>query len=258
MPAHRRLPHRTLPPAEALARGPAALEELDEDAVSFWTAVTQPALILGRAARAPVLDDAALARASLAVHQRASGGGAVLWDDDLLSLDVALPAGHSLLDDDVVVAYRWIGEAVRDGLRDAGVAADALAPDAARARPAPASPTVAACCFGTFSPWEIVGADGRKIAGLCQIRRRRGGLLQVGIARRLDGRTLIAALGGDERDGRELAARAGDLGAVAGPAVIEMIDRRLEEALGSARVEPETAAERRAASALAAGRFAAR
>lgn len=256
MPGHRRLPHRSLPPAEALARGPAALECAGAEAVSFWTDVTWRALVLGRAARAPELDRSALLRSGLEVHQRASGGGAVLWDDGLLSLDVMLPRGHALLSHDVVASYRWLSMAVRDGLRDAGVEAVALTPDGARALRAPARATVAAACFGTFSPWEIV-VDARKVVGLCQIRRGAGGLFQVGIARRLDLADLIAALGGDDRAVAELAARTDALDHLPASQIVSAVDRRLDSALGPARPSDETPEESAAATALAAGRFAA-
>lgn len=256
MPAHRRLPHRTLNPPEALARGPAVLDAGGGDAVSFWTDVTRPALILGRSARDPELDRAALADAGLTVHQRASGGGAVLWDAGLLSLDVMLPSGHPLLTGDVVIAYRWIGEALRDGLRDVGVDADALTPDDARERPAPATPAARGACFGTYSPWEVVVA-GRKVAGLCQIRRSTGGLLQVGIARSLDNRRLVAVLRGGADDERELAQRTAGVGDIAAETVTAAVDRRLADALGPAEDDEETAVESAAAADLAAGRFAA-
>ena len=256
MPVHRRLSHRTVNPSEALARGPAVLDAGGRDAISFWTDVTRPALILGRSARDPALDAAALRDARLTVHQRASGGGAVLWDSGLLSLDVMLPSGHPLLADDVVATYRWIGEAVRDGLRDVGVDADALTPDDARGRPAPTTAAAKAACFGTWAPGEVV-VEGRKVAGLCQIRRSTGGLLQVGIARSLDNRRLVAVLGGGVADERELAERTGGIGELAAETIITAVDRRLSDALGPARTDEESASEVSAAAALAAGRFAA-
>ena len=40
------------------------------------------------------IDQAAASREGLEVVARPSGGGPVLWDADLIAIDVVLPAGH--------------------------------------------------------------------------------------------------------------------------------------------------------------------
>ena len=87
-----------------------------------WSTVGSPGLVLGRLAVDPVLDRAAIDAEGVAVVRRSSGGGPVLWDPDLVSLDVVLPRGHPLAVDDVVAAYRWLGEAIADALRALGAA----------------------------------------------------------------------------------------------------------------------------------------
>ncbi|MFN8108519.1 MAG: hypothetical protein U0Y82_01520 [Thermoleophilia bacterium] len=52
-------------------------------------------------------------------------------------------------------------------------------------------------CFGGFSPFEVVGADGRKLVGLAQVRRRTGTLFQCGIAMDMDVQTLAQVLSSD-------------------------------------------------------------
>ena len=83
--------------------------------------MTGPALVLGRLAVDPEIDGEAARAEGVEVVRRSSGGGPVLWDAGLLALDVALPRGHRLAGDDVVAAYRWLGEAIAEGLRALGV-----------------------------------------------------------------------------------------------------------------------------------------
>jgi lipoate-protein ligase A len=182
----RRIGPERLDAARALARGGALLGALEPGgpAVLSWTRLTHEALVLGRSADDPAIDRAAGARLGVTVHRRASGGGAVLWNDDLVALDVALPAGHRLLDHDVVASYRWLGEVVAEAIVALGAPARVVGLDAARGR-APHDTAAAVACFGSLSPYEVE-IEGRKAVGLSQVRRRTGGLLQVGIALRQD------------------------------------------------------------------------
>ena len=135
--------------------------------------------------------------------RRSSGGGPVLWDRDLLALDVALPRGHPLAADDVVAAYRWLGEAIADALGAVGVA-DVEVIDVPRARAAAGAPGAAAdACFGGLSPFEVL-AGGRKVVGLSQARRRPGALLQAGIPLTLDAARLARLMARDEDFARPL------------------------------------------------------
>lgn len=108
---------------------------------------------------------------------RSSGGGAVLAGPWMLAASVALPADHVLVSGGAIDSYRWLGECVAAALRECGVAAArAIAPQKmARTR----NPSEWAC-FGALSPWEVVAGE-RKIAGLAQVRRRRGILLVTGV-----------------------------------------------------------------------------
>jgi len=188
-----------------------------------WSRVERPALILGRAAVDPAVDWGRCASSGIAVHRRASGGGPLLWDAGLAAVDVALPPGHPLADADVVEAYRWLGEAIAEALGALG-RHDARPITPREARAATSSPADDAC-FGGRSAYEVVAA-GRKVAGLSQVRRRSGTLLQAGIALRLDAPALAAALGRDERFAAALADRAAglaDLGAPPGRERVEVV-----------------------------------
>jgi len=179
----------------------------DGPPVLSWSTVTSPGLVLGRHASDPELDGGAVAAEDVAVLKRSSGGGPVLWDADLVALDVVLPRGHRLAADDVVAAYRWLGEALADALRALGVP-DVEVIDVARARAAKASPgTAADACFGGLSPWEVL-AGGRKVVGLSQTRRRAGALLQAGVPLQLDPTRLARLLGRDAAWAEALAATA--------------------------------------------------
>ena len=117
----------------------------------------------------------------------------VLWDADLVAVDIVLPAQHPRLADDVVEAYRWVGEAAAEALTRLGLFTEVIDVQAARA--APKSPLADAACFGSLSPWEVT-VDGRKVVGLSQVRRREGAVIQVGVPLRIDVGTLAAVIDG--------------------------------------------------------------
>ena len=178
----------------------------DGPPVLSWSTVTAPGLVLGRHAVDPDVDQDAVAAEGVEVLKRSSGGGPVLWDRDLLALDVVLPRGHRLAPDDVVAAYRWLGEALADALRALGVPdVEVVAVERARAARAPGP--AADACFGGLSPWEVL-AGGRKVVGLSQTRRRPGALLQAGVPLRLDAARLARLLGRDDAWAEGLAATA--------------------------------------------------
>lgn len=142
----------------------------------LW-AYPRPAVVLGCSQRRLLAQ--AREDQGLAVLLRGSGGGAVLVGPWMLGLSVALPAQHPLVAPGLLASYRWLGELLASVLQDAGVEARALPPEEARGA-APAG-ALDWACFAGLSPWELVAADGRKIAGLAQVRRRHGVLLVGGV-----------------------------------------------------------------------------
>ncbi len=153
--------------------------------------VAPAAITCGRAQMKDVDADAVVA-SGLKLVARGSGGGPVLWDDDLIAIDVILPDGDPRLPTDVVAAYRWVGEAVVTALGTMGITgARAVPPDEARAWP---TGEASGLCFGGLSPWEVVVGD-RKILGLSQVRKQAGAIIQVGVPMRLDTERLVAAVG---------------------------------------------------------------
>jgi lipoate-protein ligase A len=162
----------------------------DDPLTIAWSLVDASSLVLGRGSKVAT-DDAACAAAGVTIVRRASGGGPVLWDEGLIGLDIVIPKGHSWHTDDVVGSYQRFGELTAAALHAVGIAAEPLPPDRARAADDTALAPLA--CFAGRSPWEVV-AEGHKVVGLSQVRRRQGVLVQAGIALWLDGNALAALL----------------------------------------------------------------
>lgn len=172
-----------------------------EPQLRLWT-YRRPGVVFG-CSQAALLADARGRGARTEMVLRRSGGGAVLTGPWMLSTSILLPPEHRLLAGGTVSSYRWLGALIAGLLRDMGVAAHALSPDDVRRNPG--NPALGWACFGGLSPWEVV-ADGRKIVGLAQLRRRTGVLLTSGtLLARPDWAALCAALGRPADDARALA-----------------------------------------------------
>ncbi|NLA37045.1 MAG: hypothetical protein GX868_15360 [Actinobacteria bacterium] len=82
---------------------------------------TARGVALGSAQRDDVVDPAALARTGRDVTRRHSGGGLVAINPgEMLWVDVTIPATDRLWNDDVGVAFLWLGECWREALLAAG------------------------------------------------------------------------------------------------------------------------------------------
>lgn len=182
-------------------------EELDwtESALSAPGAAAQwrvwryraPEIVLGCSQRR--LHDAVVRHAppGVPVHVRPSGGGAVFAGPWLVGVSVVVPAGHPSLDGGLVDSYRWLGELHARVLNQGGVAARALEPALARA--GGVAPSLGWACYGGLSPWEVVDARGRKLAGLAQRRKRAAVVFSAGtLVSRPPWRLLCEALGAAE------------------------------------------------------------
>jgi lipoate-protein ligase A len=155
----------------------------------WWYSAKSTALILGTSQKPEAANLEYCRETGIAVYRRTSGGTAVLAEPDFVSLDVALPSGHSLALSDIVATYRWLGLTWLEALKRLGLEELRLVqPEEVRAeRIAAASPEeierdklARMVCFGSLSPYEVVQGN-RKLVGLAQIRRRAGTLLQCGI-----------------------------------------------------------------------------
>lgn len=143
-------------------------------------AVTRPALVLGSTQDPSSVDRDAAAAAGIEVVRRRSGGGAVLLDPGgAVWLDVVLPAGDPLWDDDVGRAFSWLGAAW-------GAALTVLGHDAAvQHLAAPPTTWSRLVCFAGLGPGEVV-VGGRKAVGLSQRRTRTSARFQCAAHLRWD------------------------------------------------------------------------
>lgn len=200
-----------------------------------WYVATHTAIVLGRG---QARDLPASSTPEVEVLTRFSGGGAVLMDRDLLSLDVLLPADHPLLDGDLGAVFLRIGTAWAEALGDLGVPDVTVYRDAgtARRRGDHRERLLAAVCYATIGRGEVL-AGGRKVLGLAQRRRRGGALVQCGLLRRWTPGPLLRALGAPAHDPEIEAAAVGldDLGIPGGPVgndvLIPAVEQRLIAAM---------------------------
>jgi lipoate---protein ligase len=156
--------------------------------------VTSPALVLGSAQRDEVVDRAAVDAAGIEIVRRRSGGGAVLLvPGEVVWVDVLLPAGDPLWNDDVGRASHWLGEVWADVV-GGSVHRGALV----------TTPWSRLVCFDGLGPGEVT-VDGRKVVGLSQRRTRVGVRFQCAAYRRFDPSAIGALLNLDDTDRSSLA-----------------------------------------------------
>lgn len=211
-----------------------------------WYRATHTAIVLGRGQGSLTLQPTP----GVEVHQRHSGGGAVLLDPHLLNLDVVVPAGHDwLADDDLGAVFLRVGAVWARALDQLGVPHLRVhqGPATARRRGTPREQLLAAVCYATLGRGEVVVDDagrapdpghtppaGRKLVGLSQRRRRPGALVQCGLLERWSPAQLLVALGGDPEDAQVHAAAVGLHDLLAAPPADAAVRRSVETAFATA------------------------
>ncbi len=142
--------------------------------------VDRPAIALGSAQPVAHLDEAACAQDGVEILRRRSGGGAVLLiPDEIVWIDVILPAGDELWHDDISRAGWWLAEvwaATCTGLlggvpvevHRAGMVTGAWSTHV---------------CFAGLGPGEVT-VDGQKLVGVSQRRTRFAARFQTAVHRR--------------------------------------------------------------------------
>jgi lipoate-protein ligase A len=126
---------------------------------------TSPAVVLGSTQPEPPPSSSS---GSSPVVRRRSGGGAVLVEPgDVLWVDVVVPRGDALWEDDVGRAFHWLGDAW----------AAAIGRAHTHRGPLVTTRWSRAVCFAGLGPGEVT-VDGRKVVGISQRRTRDGALFQ--------------------------------------------------------------------------------
>lgn len=145
----------------------------EDGARAVWRCTaTKPALVLGSTQGEGVVDHEAAAVAGFEIVRRRSGGGVVLVDRSLLWVDVLLPAGDPLWEDDVSRSALWLGRAWSDSFASLGVVTQLHEGALRRTR------WSASICFAGLAPGELTDIEGRKVLGISQRRTRAGARFQ--------------------------------------------------------------------------------
>ena len=173
--------------------------------------VTRPTLVLGSSQADEVVDwDRVRQRGAEVVHRR-SGGSAVLVEPGAaVWVDVTIPAGDPLWDQDVGRAFHWLGAAWAGVLTAGGLAARW------HGGPMQKSAWSASVCFAGLGPGEVT-VEGRKVVGLSQRRTREATLFQCCAAVRWEPERLLDLLAFDDAERARGAAELAGVAAGAGP-----------------------------------------
>lgn len=174
--------------------GPAAelhaLDLPDDGRRHVWILeATAPAIVLGSAQRDDVVDLDTARAAGVDVVRRRSGGGAV-WvaPGDPHWIDVVVPRGDPLWDDDVGRAFLPLGRAWQRALGSLGIDGTEVHGGGLVCRPGGAL-----ACFATIGPGEVLLGE-RKVVGISQRRTRAGARFQCAVPVRWDPAPLAALL----------------------------------------------------------------
>jgi len=143
--------------------------------------VSEPTLVIGSTQSLDSIDAEACASRGVEVVRRRSGGAAVLlMPGGALWVDVVLPAGDPLWDDDVGRSFGWLGERWANALKACGVSG-AVVHDGPLVRTEWSS----VLCFAGLGPGEVTVA-GRKVVGISQRRTSSGARFQCAVMVRWD------------------------------------------------------------------------
>lgn len=154
--------------------------------------VTAPALVLGSTQPESDADPERAKAGGYEIVRRRSGGGSVwLAPGAQLWVDVWIPAGDRLWDDDVARAAVPIGRAWRAALVGLGVASGLWVHEGGMQ----GRPWSALVCFAGVAPGEVLDAGGRKWVGISQRRTREWIRLQTMVHRVWDPESATDGLG---------------------------------------------------------------
>jgi lipoate---protein ligase len=157
---------------------------------TVWSfSVERAALVLGSSQPDGTIDREACERRGVDVVRRRSGGGAVLLlPGEVTWIDVIVPAGDPLWNDDIGQSMWWLGDVWAEVVRGAGL----RDVDVHRGRMV-TSVWSRIVCFAGIGPGEVT-AGGRKVIGISQRRTRTEARFQCAVLRRWDPTEIVALL----------------------------------------------------------------
>jgi lipoate-protein ligase A len=172
--------------------------------------VARPTLVLGSSQADETVDHERAAGKGVDVVRRRSGGAAVLVEPGAaVWIDVTIPAGDPLWDNDVGRAFHWLGFAWAEVLAAEGLPAR-VHQGALRS-----TPWSGRVCFAGLGPGEVT-VDGRKVVGLSQRRTREAVRFQCCALLRWEPERLLDLLALDDAERRRGAVALRDVAAGAG------------------------------------------
>jgi len=137
------------------------------DRAVTWYDVDGPALAVGSSQGDDDVDARVAAAISIDVVRRRSGGGAVLMlPGEVVWVDLVVPAGDPLWDDDVSRSMWWVGDVWAEALASVGVIG------LVHRRPMEPTQWSRRVCFSGVGPGEVVDPGGAKAVGISQRRTR--------------------------------------------------------------------------------------
>jgi len=190
--------------------------------------VTRPALVLGSTQAESVVDLGVARALGIEVVRRRSGGGAVLLiPGEVAWVDVIVPAGDPLWDDDVGRSFQWLGHVWQRALVDVGIGGTRVHSGALECVTLSDSGACAAAkggrvgsgggwgrliCFAAVGPGELTLGE-RKVVGISQRRTRDAARFQCAVYRRWDPSLLAQLLRLDDDAAKALRGAAVGVGA---------------------------------------------
>jgi lipoyl(octanoyl) transferase len=152
---------------------------------------SEPVVIMGVGQSSSDLDLEVCRNNGFRVLRRIGGGTAVFHDQDEFSVDLIVPGEHPLAFSDVHAGYELFAKILSDAFAALGLSLHPVPVE--QARTLNPSPELRPICFASVSPYEFE-INGRKLNGLCQIRRRGVIAYQSAIYRRFKIDPLLDAL----------------------------------------------------------------
>jgi lipoate---protein ligase len=181
---------RVTGPAQELHEASAEMAGRATSRVVRILEASRPAVVLGSSQPDAHVNASAAAAAGVDVVRRRSGGGAVLaTTPSILWVDLIVPAGDPLWDDDVGKASWWVGDLWADAVAGAVGAAPAEVWKSAMKK----TQWSTMVCFAGVGPGEVL-VGGRKVVGISQRRTRSACLFQTAAALEWDARPLLELL----------------------------------------------------------------